>query len=209
MKADRTQNESALVCVARDGDKEALQTLLKRNWTWLKGLVYSVLANTQDLDDVMQEVCLRVITRIHTLREPERFRAWLAVLARREAIRQRRRKRQEAGRVLPTDSHTSEGPMMGMIHLVREDGCANDPAADIEKKELCGRVLDAVRKLPEKYRVVFVLAHSGELTYAQIAEVLDIPITTIQIRLVRARRMIRDRIAQGSENKVRENERCG
>ena len=209
MKADRMQNESALVCIARQGDKEALQTLLKRNWTWLKGLVYSVLANTQDLDDVMQEVCLRVITRIHTLREPERFRAWLAILARREAIRHRRRTMQQAGRVLPTDCHASGGPMRGVIPPGQTDDDANDPAADIERRESCGRVLEAVGKLPEKYREVFVLAHSGELTYAQIAEVLDIPITTMQIRLVRARRMVRARVAGSSENRVCENEHCG
>ena len=67
------QDESALVCAARRGDKEALQVLLNRHWAWLKGLVYGVLADSRDLDDVLQEVCLRVITRIHTVRDPERF----------------------------------------------------------------------------------------------------------------------------------------
>ena len=47
------QNESALACAARRGDKEALQLLLKRNWAWLRGLVYSVLADAQELDDVL------------------------------------------------------------------------------------------------------------------------------------------------------------
>jgi RNA polymerase sigma factor (sigma-70 family) len=197
MKVDATQNELALVCAAREGDKEALQTLLKRHWAWLKGLVYSVLASAQDLDDVMQEVCLRVITRVHTLREPERFRAWLAILARREAIQHRRR----GGQATPRPGTI---PVTGQA-----DGCGADPAVRLERKELCGRVLEAVRALPEKYREVFVLAQSGELTYAQMAEVLDIPITTMQIRLVRARRMIRDRIAGTSVKKVRENEHCG
>jgi len=182
---EREPNELTLVCAAREGDKEALQTLLKRNWGWLRGLVYSVLTRRQDLDDVMQEVCLRVIGRIHTLREPERFRAWLAILAKREAIRHWRHRPQE---VPPSDS----------------PGYLGDPAEDVEKKDLCGRVLEAVRTLPEKYREVFVLAHAGELTYAQMAEVLDIPITTMQIRLVRARRMIRDQITGKSEQKVHE-----
>ncbi len=70
-----------------------------------------------------------------------------------------------------------------------------DPADDVARRELCDRVLEAVRKLPEKYREVFMLAHSGDLTYAQMAEVLNVPITTMQIRLVRARQMIRDQIA--------------
>ena len=65
-------------------------------------------------------------------------------------------------------------------------------------------MLEAIRGLPEKYREVLVLAHSGELTYAQMAEVLNVPITTMQIRLVRARRMIRDRIAGTSEQRIYE-----
>jgi RNA polymerase sigma-70 factor (ECF subfamily) len=68
---------------------------------------------------------------------------------------------------------------------------------------LCGRALEAVRVLPPKYREVFVLAHSGELTYAQMAEVLDVPITTMQIRLVRARQMVRNQVVGKSEQKVR------
>jgi RNA polymerase sigma factor (sigma-70 family) len=174
--SDHGSNEVTLVCAARRGDKDALQTLLSRNWSWLKGLVYSVLGDGRDLDDVMQEICLRVISRIHTLREPERFRAWLAILARHEAIKVHRRRRLEP--VAPD-----------------EPGYASDPADDVARKELCGRVLDAVRGLPQKYREVFMLAHSGGLTYAQMAEALDVPITTMQIRLVRARQMVRDQIA--------------
>jgi len=181
--SDAGQDELTLVCTARQGDKEALQTLLRRNWGWLKGLVYGILANRQDLDDVMQEVCVRVIAKIHTVREPERFRAWLAILAKRAAIQHYRRGRVEAV-VSEEPAHTG------------------DPAADIERRELCGRVLEAVRGLPQKYREVLVLAHSGELTYAQMAEVLDVPITTMQIRLVRARQMVRNQVAGSSPEQV-------
>lgn len=177
------QNESALVCAAQRGDKEALQWLLKRNWTWLKGLVYSVLTDAQELDDVLQEICLRVITRIHTLREPERFRAWLAVVARHEALKHFRRRKYDNVQIDP-----------GTAGL-RLDTHTLDPLEDVEKSELCGRILEAVKTLPEKYREVFVLAHTGELTYAEMAEVLDVPMTTMQIRLVRARRMVQDKVA--------------
>jgi RNA polymerase sigma-70 factor, ECF subfamily len=180
--SDRESNELMLVCTARRGDKEAVQTLLSRNWNWLRGLVYSVLGDGKDLDDVMQEICLRVIEGIHALREPERFRAWLAILARHEAIKHHRRQKPA-----PTEAGDA--------------GYVGDPAEDVARKELCGRVLEAVRELPEKYREVFLVAHSGDLTYAQMAEVLDVPITTMQIRLVRARQMIRDPIA--GKEKVR------
>ncbi len=189
------QSELQLVVAAGRGDKEALQRLLKANWGWLKGLVYSVLGGAQDLDDVMQEICVRVIQNIRSLREPQRFRGWLAVLARREAIRHCQSRPRK---VIPFD---------GTSLPEYADDYADDPSEDIEKKELCGRVLEAVQRLPDKYREVFVLAHAGELTYAQMAEVLEVPITTMQIRLVGARQMIRDQIAGKSGREVQENER--
>ena len=189
------QDEVLLVVAAGRGDKEALQRLLKANWGWLKGLVYSALGGPQDLDDVMQEICLRVIQNIRSLREPQRFRGWLAVLARREAVRHCQSRPRK---LIPFD----DVPLPEYA-----DDYADDPSADLEKKEMCGRVLVAVRRLPEKYREVFLLAHSGELTYAQMAEVLDVPITTMQIRLVRARQMIRDQVLGIGGHEVQENER--
>ncbi|MHC4520799.1 MAG: RNA polymerase sigma factor [Planctomycetota bacterium] len=191
MRTNRTQNESALVCAAREGDKEALNALLARHWTWLRALVYGVLANAQDLDDVMQDVCLRVITRIHTLREPECFRAWLAILARREAIKHCRGRSRRAS-LINADSVAQPG------------GTEHGPLERLERTEQYRKILDAVRTLPEKYREVFMLAHSGELTYAEMAEVLDVPITTMQIRLVRARRMVQSQLVDTSEQKVHE-----
>ena len=188
------QNESALACAAQKGDKEALQLLLKRNWGWLKGLVYSVLTDTQELDDVLQEVCLRVITRIHTLREPERFRAWLAAVARREVLKHYRRRTHEKVQM-------DEGTLS-----LKLDGYVRDPLQDVEKSELCSRILEAVKKLPEKYREVFVLAHTGELTYAEMAEVLDVPMTTMQIRLVRARRMVQDQVVGRADTRCMNDE---
>jgi DNA-directed RNA polymerase specialized sigma24 family protein len=49
-----------------------------------------------------------------------------------------------------------------------------------------------------------MLAYVSDLTYANIAEILDIPITTVQIRLVRARRMVYDKITDGKSHKVLE-----
>lgn len=94
MTAEAWQNESALVRAAQRRDKEALQLLLTRNWAWLKGLVFSIVGDAGEIDDVLQDICVRVITKIDTLREPERFRPWLAVVARRQALRHRQQKAQ-------------------------------------------------------------------------------------------------------------------
>ena len=190
MTNERRQNESALVCAAQRGDKEALQRLLTRNWSWLKGLVYSILSNADEVDDALQDICVRVISKIDSLREPERFRPWLAVLARRQALRHRQRKARRPG------------PLKEELAEVQCDEKAEKLFERIEQKEQCRQILETVQSLPGKYRQVFMLAYAGDLTYANIAEILDIPVTTVQIRLVRARRMVYDRMSGKKRNKV-------
>ena len=67
------QNEAALVAGAQNGNRQALKALLLRNWSWLRGLVRGLVSDQHDVDDVLQNISLRVISRIGTLREPERF----------------------------------------------------------------------------------------------------------------------------------------
>jgi RNA polymerase sigma factor (sigma-70 family) len=194
MTTERKQNESTLVCAAQRSDKEALQRLLVRNWPWLKGLVYSIIGDADEVDDVLQDICVRVIAKIDSLREPERFRPWLAVLAKRQALRHRQQKARRPG------------PLNDEVAELQSDEKAQQFFEKVEQKEQCRRILQAVRLLPEKYRQVFMLAYAGDLTYGNIAEILDIPITTVQIRLVRARRMVYDRVSGKQEVRCMKNE---
>ena len=192
MATEETQNESGLVCAARQGDKEALRLLLTRNWRWLRGLAYGIVADAEEVDDVLQDICVRVIEKIDTLRQPERFRPWLAILARRQALRYRQ---QKAQRQMPLNMELEE---------LEDNNNSTQLIDNIEQKEQYQLILSAVKSLPEKYRQVFVLGHIDELTYQKIAEILDIPVTTVQIRLVRARQMIYKQVTGKDKNKVRE-----
>ncbi len=192
MKAKKKQNESALVCAARRGDKEAMRLLLGQNLDWLKGLVYGIVGDADDVDDVMQDICVRLIDKIDTLREPERFRPWLAVLAKRLALSYRRRKKQR-----PILISSEE------LACQHSDENGGRFIEEIEQAEQYHKILEAVNALPDKYREVFMMAYTGELTYRQIADILDVPITTVQIRLVRARRMIYQKITGKNKDKIR------
>jgi RNA polymerase sigma-70 factor (ECF subfamily) len=56
-------------------------------------------------------------------------------------------------------------------------------------------MLEAIAALPELYREPFVLKHLEDMSYKQIGELLDLPPDTVETRLVRARRLLRDRLA--------------
>jgi len=134
-----TQNEAACVCQARSGDRRALQRLLQSNWTWLKGLIYSILGDSDDVDDVLQSVCVLAIENIASLREPERFRMWLATIARRRALAYRR---QRSRRPLQLDEFLA----------VQQADAGLDVAERIARAEQYRHLLQAVRQLPDKYR---------------------------------------------------------
>jgi RNA polymerase sigma factor (sigma-70 family) len=186
MSKEATQNESALVCAARDGDKKALEVLITRHWAWLKAIVYGVLKRQTHMDDVLQDICVKVIDKIHTLREPECFRPWLASLARRHALTYISRMG-KAPQALADDwiDQTYDKAMPTVV----------DSLIQQEEYE---RVMQAVHALPDKYREVFLMQYASNLTYR------NLPLTTVQIRLVRARRMILDAVTQNDEQRTPE-----
>lgn len=172
------QNESALACLARDGNREALARLLENNWAWLKGLAYNIIASPEAVEDILQNVCVLCLEKISTLREPERFKPWLATVARNAALGYRQKR-------------SKEPSQLGELSAVHRLDPSRENIVDrLGEKEQAQQVLDALKKLPEKYREVFILKHIKEMSYADIGEIIESPITTVQIRLVRSRRML-------------------
>lgn len=183
-------NESALVCAARQGDQEAVVKLLECNWRWLKGLAYNLLGNPDDVDEVMQNICILVIQKIGTLREPERFRPWLTTVARHAALAYRQQRSQ---RPIQLDD----------LLLAQQQAAENENVAEVlDREDAQQKILAAVRLLPEKYGELFIMKYVDDLSYNQISEILNIPVTTVQIRLVRARRMILNHLTGKPNDKV-------
>lgn len=184
------QNESALVCAARQGDREALQKLLEIHWRWLKGLLYSVLGNPDDVDEALQSVCVLLLDKIGTLKDPESFKPWLATVARNLALTQRqRRSRNPAALEEISTARETADPQKNVVE-------------EIVRQEKHRQILEAIEMLPEKYREVFVMKYMQDMAYAEISEILNLPVTTVQIRLVRARRMIQNRLTGKPIDKV-------
>jgi len=191
MRSSRPKrNESALVCAARQGDRQALQKLLETHWRWLKGLLYSILGNPDDVDEALQSVCVLLLDKIGTLKDPESFKPWLAAVARNLALTRRQRR--------------SRKPLaLDELSAIRETA---DPqqnvVEEITRQETHQQILQAIELLPEKYREVFVMKYMQDMSYAEIGEILNLPLTTVQMRLVRARRMIQNRLTGKPVDKV-------
>ncbi|WFE40710.1 sigma-70 family RNA polymerase sigma factor [Micromonospora sp. WMMD998] len=169
-----------LVTAARRGDRGALAALLAAHLSLVYRVVGRALAGHADVDDVAQEVMLRVVERLPTLRDPERFRAWLVTIAISQ-VREHARRR-AASRQVPLDPAV-EPP---------------DPAADVAGAALAGVGRDAERRdvrcavewLEPADREVLALwwrELNGELNRVDLAETLAVGPAHAAVRIQRMR----------------------
>jgi RNA polymerase sigma-70 factor (ECF subfamily) len=134
-------------------------------------VAYGVLRHRQDAEDVAQEAFARAYHKIGQLRDRDRFRAWLVRMTWRLAIDRwrtdrRRTSREESALTLTAPRTTDE------------------EAETNERASLLWRAIDA---LPEKLRVVVVLAAIDEQDTREVARLLDVPEGTVKSRLHKAR----------------------
>jgi RNA polymerase sigma-70 factor (ECF subfamily) len=138
-----------------------------------------VLRHREDAEDVAQEAFLRAHRAFASLRDRDRFRAWLVRTAFRLALDRRRGDRRRAWR---EDAATGDpGPVASV----------EDEAARRQVRE---RVAEAVDALPEKLRIVTVLAAIQEHDIASVARLLDLPEGTVKSRLHLARKALAERL---------------
>ena len=137
-------------------------------------VAYGVLRNREDAEDVTQEAFAKAYRSFSALRDRERFRAWIVRIAWRMALdhlrsRKRRTVREE-------------------IH-VEITGSTGFSAPSVERANQIWQAIDA---LPEKMRIVIILANIEEHDTQEIAAMLDVPEGTVKSRLFHARRLLKE-----------------
>ncbi len=173
-------SDDELVLRVRGGDQEAFALLVERHKRAVYNLGYRLLGNSQDADDAAQETFLRAYTRLATYLPDGRFGGWLSAICSHwciDTMRARGRRVQTValGKVPESDRFISqlEGPEEWALLRASRD-------------EVQGW-LDA---LPPRYRTVLALRYFQDLSYSEIAEVLGEPISTVRMRLFRARNLL-------------------
>jgi RNA polymerase sigma-70 factor (ECF subfamily) len=166
-----------LVERAQDGDREAFGALVGLISDRLYGLAARILRDSDLAEDALQSALISVWRELPTLRDPDRFQAWVRKVLVHACYAEARRRRSWAAnvRVLPVD-----GP------------AGADPTVSIDDRDLLDR---AFRRLTVEQRAVFVLHHHEGRSLVEIAETLGIPAGTARSRLHYATRVLRSAIS--------------
>ena len=165
-----------LVDRARRGDQQAIAALVGRYQSRVIGLAWALVGNRSDAEDVAQEAFLRAFRGLGSFRGASRFRTWLFQIAVNAArtYRQTRARRPETsvGGTMDLDDTPDDGRFE--TRVVHRD-----------------EIRRAMAALPSELREAVVLRDVNGLDYREIAELLDVPIGTVESRIFRGRTRLR------------------
>lgn len=185
----RPEDVRAWVRAARAGDASAFRRLVESHMRAVYAIGYRILGNADDADDVAQETFVRAHGALDRYDERYAFFTWLRAIATRVALNEvakRKRRRTDGGEAFEVASEQVEDP-------------APDAIASLTDAELKSAVARGLATLPEEFRAVLVLRAEQQMSYAEIAALLEIPAGTVMSRLHRARALLRRALGDAVE----------
>ena len=179
-------SDRQLIDQAKAGEPTACDALARRYRRAAYLLALQMLGNRDDAMDVTQDAMLRFFSTLNSFDAARRVQPWLFTIVRnqvRDLWRQRQRR--------PADAIGESDALVGQLAAPQPS-----PEADLRRQELRQRVWRALATLSPDKREIIVLRDFHDLSYSDIAEVLDIPIGTVMSRLHGARRQLRARLEE-------------
>ena len=160
-----------LVRGARGGDRAAFGELYQRFARMVHGIVLARIARpgNNDVDDIVQDVFMAALERLHELREPAAFGGWLAQIARHRA--------------------TDHGRRLRVMEPLADDVTVRDP----DHLEALA-ILETVRSLPDAYRETLILRLVEGMSGAEIADRTGLTPASVRVNLHRGMKLLREKL---------------
>jgi RNA polymerase sigma-70 factor (ECF subfamily) len=184
-------DDAALVPLAREGSEAAIRTLVRRYNQRLFRAARAILRDDAEAEDAVQQSYVNAFTHLQSFRGEAQFSTWLTRIAINEA-RGRLRSRRPTTGLEALEQASAESAEIIQFPLVR---VAPDPEVEMSRTEMRAALEAAVDTLPAGFRAVFVLRDIEGLSIEDTAEQLAIKPETVKTRLHRARKLMREAIA--------------
>jgi len=181
-------DDAELVRRALDRDADAFATIMQRHNQRLYRIARSVLRNSVDAEDAVQEAYVAAFTHLATYRRESPLVAWLSRIVMNEALGRLRRK------PAATDFAPLEAVPEAEIIQFPSSATNEDPERTMAQRQILQLVENATDALPEVYRVVFVTRVIEGMSVEETADLLRIKSETVKTRLHRARQLLREQL---------------
>jgi len=170
------------------GDDSAFRTLVERHTGAVFNTAYRLLGNRADAADTAQETFLKAYRALNTFRRDAPLKPWLCRIAANTALNRLKRRRH----TLSLDAHPPDADPIAVPDVSAE------PQRAVLAAERDRELRAAILALPPDQRTIIELRHFQELSYAAIADTLEISVSNVKVKLFRARKKLH-RMLQPSE----------
>ena len=180
-------NDAELVQQILNGNSNAFRFLVSKHQRLVVHVVSRIVQQQEDLEDICQEVFIKVFKKLKDFRGDSKLSTWIATIAYNTSISHLRKGK--------NDAHSyDEQP--GLI-LGEVDESLNQKI--VEREEAKKYLLALIEKLPVQYRTVLTLFHLEEFSYKEIEEITGMPEGTIKSYLSRARNILKEKLEKITE----------
>jgi len=185
-RRSKGEEERDLVRLAQNGTEAAVEELIRRHQQRVFALVGSILRRREDVEDVAQQVFLKVFVSIKRFDLRSAFSTWLYKITVNECWDYLRKKKV---RPLVYEADLSEEQVSRLDGIVSADRPVSGASEQAEVKEMLEWMLD---KLPEHDRQLLILKEMEGFSVQELAEIIGLNVNTVKVRLFRARSRLMD-----------------
>jgi len=176
-------NDRELVERALNGDASAFDELVLRYGPAAYRAAVAALGSSMDAEDVMQDAFMLAYRKLSHFRGDASFKTWLLTITWRRALRRRQNPARRLYHFISSRDFLSEAP-------------GPEPSAEhvLIAREMQQQLRRLIRALPARLRDPFLLAASGQYSYEELSDILDVPTGTLKWRISQARRLLREKL---------------
>src|SRR5215216_7782956 len=187
-KSEEDADDLRLMRLVGQGDTGAFEELVEKHQTLVAGTIARMLGSNSDVEDIAQQVFIRVWKSARRYVPRARFTTWLLKITRNLVFNEMRRTKRRPHVPLQSESGAEDPPLKDETNLA--------PDASLLESELQQAIEQAIQRLPETQRMALVLRRYQELSYEQIGEVLNLSVPAVKSVLFRARTELRSRLSK-------------
>ena len=173
------RSDDVLIMLVQSGDEGAFRPLVDRYKERVRNLIYSILNDTSIVDDIAQEVFIRVYEGLAKFRFESSFYTWLYRITVNKCRDEMRKKKMRKFFSLHVLMDSSNEELQAKITVQPDNSWAEE------------LVTKGLQQLPEKFRIPIVLKDIDGFSYEEMAKIMECEIGTVKSRLSRARTMLR------------------
>ena len=183
-------DDSVLIRRCQRGDPEAMSCLIVKYQDRVYNTILKICHNRDDAAELTQDTFVKVLENLNSFRGKSSFYTWLFRVAVNHTLNYCKRRFKLSPVSLDAENDRFQDGKTKLA-AVLSDPNGVDPAIVAQQKELSRVIIDLIGQLQQDYRAVLVLRDIEQMSYAEIAEVLEIETGTVKSRLSRARAKLR------------------